>query len=78
MTNLHTKQWSTVWQQNLAPIIAALFGGLMIGSLFLIVAAVTFMVGFWVYGFTFGVLGLIVCIGPVLFIIAYLWFSDGE
>ena len=66
-------QWTAVWRTNFMPIIIAGLGGLMIGTLFLLVTAAAVLVQSWAYAITFGFIGVSLVFAPVSIIIAYLW-----
>ena len=71
-------RWSVVWRTHFMPIIIAGLGGLMIGVLFLLVAAAAVLVESWAYAITFGFVGVSLVFAPVSLIFTYLWRSTPD
>ena len=63
---------SVVWRTHFMPIIIAGLGGLMIGVLFLLVAAAAVLVESWAYAITFGFVGVSLVFVPVSLIFTHL------
>ena len=66
------------WRTNLVPVLFAGVGGLMIGSLFWLVAAAAVMMGSWAYAITFGGVGTMIVVGPVSLVFTYLWLDRSD
>ena len=58
------------------PILIASVRGVLLGTLFLLVAIAAFLIGSWAYAITFGLAALGLMFGPVSLVVAYLRWDD--
>ena len=65
----------SVCKENLLPIALTIFGGILVGGLFLFFAVIAALVGATPHMAAFAVVGFMLLFGPVSLVIAYLWWE---